>query len=107
MDNGGCCLGVTNLPPSCADYPEIMEASRPFTFQGTKFYFLRKINFESVYQTNAMHFFFTLLRYHASICLGPICSPSSVKVKQVPFATLYTQPPDDGLQMGPKHVEAW
>jgi hypothetical protein len=28
-------------------------------------------------------------------------------LKQVPFATLYTRPPDDGLQMGPKHVEAW
>jgi hypothetical protein len=23
------------------------------------------------------------------------------------IATLYTWPPDDGLQMGPKHVEAW
>jgi hypothetical protein len=31
----------------------------------------------------------------------------AIKVKQVPFATLYTRPPDDGLQMGPKHVEAW
>jgi hypothetical protein len=30
-----------------------------------------------------------------------------VEVKQVPFATLYTWPPDDGLQMGPKHAEAW
>jgi hypothetical protein len=35
--------------------------------------------------------------------------PSTVdlEVKQVQFATLYTQPPDDGLQMGRKHVEAW
>jgi hypothetical protein len=30
-----------------------------------------------------------------------------LEVMQVPFATLYTSPPDDGLQMGPKHVEAW
>jgi hypothetical protein len=30
-----------------------------------------------------------------------------LEVKQVTFATLCTQPPDDGLQMGPKHVEAW
>jgi hypothetical protein len=30
-----------------------------------------------------------------------------LEVKQVPFATLYTLPPDDGPQMGPKHVEAW
>jgi hypothetical protein len=28
-----------------------------------------------------------------------------LEVKQVPFATLYTRPPDDGLQMGLKHVE--
>jgi hypothetical protein len=47
VDKGGCCLGVTNLPPSCADYAEILGASRPFNFQGTKFYFLRNINFES------------------------------------------------------------
>jgi hypothetical protein len=26
---------------------------------------------------------------------------------EVPFATLYTRPPEDGLQMGPKHVEVW
>jgi hypothetical protein len=26
--------------------------------------------------------------------------------KQVAFATLYTQPPDDELKMGPKHVKA-
>jgi hypothetical protein len=31
----------------------------------------------------------------------------ALKVKQVPFATLYTRPPDDGLQMDLKHVEAW
>jgi hypothetical protein len=24
-----------------------------------------------------MHYFFTLLRYHAPTCFGPICSPSS------------------------------
>jgi hypothetical protein len=30
-----------------------------------------------------------------------------LEVKQVPFGTLNTRPPDDGLQMGPKHVEAW
>jgi hypothetical protein len=28
-------------------------------------------------------------------------------VKQVPFAILYTWPPDDGLQMSPKNVEEW
>jgi hypothetical protein len=76
-----------------------------------------------------MHYFFTLLRHHACICFGPIFSPSSggraynaasgscftpkstvgypVDCRQPPFATLYTRPPDDGLQMGPKHVEAW
>jgi hypothetical protein len=30
-----------------------------------------------------------------------------LEVKEVPFATLYTRPPDDGLEMGPKRVEAW
>jgi hypothetical protein len=30
-----------------------------------------------------------------------------LEVKQVPFATLYIRHLDDGLQMGPKHVEAW
>jgi hypothetical protein len=30
-----------------------------------------------------------------------------LEVKQVPFATLHTRPPDDRLQMGPKHVQAW
>jgi hypothetical protein len=66
-----------------------------------------------------MHYFFTLLRYHTSTCFGPICTLSSgqarpgpptvdLEVIQVPFATLYTQPPDDGLQMGPKHaLEVW
>jgi hypothetical protein len=28
-------------------------------------------------------------------------------VKLVPFVTSFTMPPDDGLHMGPKHVEAW
>jgi hypothetical protein len=32
---------------------------------------------------------------------------SRFKVKQVPFATLYTRPHDDGQQMDPKHVEVW
>jgi hypothetical protein len=27
--------------------------------------------------------------------------------KQVPFDALYTRPSDEGLKMGPKHVEAW
>jgi hypothetical protein len=27
--------------------------------------------------------------------------------QQVPFTTLYTWPPDGGLQMGLRHVEAW
>jgi hypothetical protein len=30
----------------------------------------------------------------------------ALKVKKVPFATLYTWPPDDGLQTCLKHVEA-
>jgi hypothetical protein len=30
-----------------------------------------------------------------------------VKSKSSTIATLYTWPPDDGLQMSPKHVEAW
>jgi hypothetical protein len=85
-----------------------------------------------------MHYFFTLLRYHASTCFGPIFSPSSggrvynvangtcftskstvggpawpsphtvdSEEIQLTFATLYTRPPDDGLQMGAKHVEVW
>jgi hypothetical protein len=32
--------------------------------------------------------------------------PVNLEVKQVSFATLYSRPPDDGLQIGPKHVEA-
>jgi hypothetical protein len=70
-----------------------------------------------------MHYFFTLLRHHAATCFRPVCSPSSavlnekeivpshpgpptvaLKLKQVPFATLYTPPPVDGLQTGPKRV---
>jgi hypothetical protein len=31
----------------------------------------------------------------------------NLEEKQVPFATLYTWPPDDWLQMSPKHVEMW
>jgi hypothetical protein len=27
--------------------------------------------------------------------------------KQLPFAALYTRPPDEGLKLSPKHVEAW
>jgi hypothetical protein len=80
-----------------------------------------------------MYYFLTLISYHASTYFGHICSPSSggrvnnvangtcftvkatvggtptvaLTVKQVPFATLHTQPPDDGLQMCPKDVEAW
>jgi hypothetical protein len=30
-----------------------------------------------------------------------------LEVKQVPFATFYTLPLDDGLYMGPKHVGVW
>jgi hypothetical protein len=30
-----------------------------------------------------------------------------VKSKISTFATFHTWPPDDGLQMGPKHVKAW
>jgi hypothetical protein len=28
-----------------------------------------------------------------------------LQVKEVPFVSLYTRPPDDGLQMGPKNVD--
>jgi hypothetical protein len=38
---------------------------------------------------------------------NPGLSTVGLKVKQVPFATAYTWPPDDRLQMGPKQVEAW
>jgi hypothetical protein len=80
-----------------------------------------------------MQYFFNLLRYHASTCFGPICSPSlggrvysvvngvfsvlsrlsvgpptvDLEVKKARSVTLYSRPLDDGLQMGPKHVEAW
>jgi hypothetical protein len=30
-----------------------------------------------------------------------------LEVKQAVYATLYSRPPGDGLQMGPKYVEAW
>jgi hypothetical protein len=30
----------------------------------------------------------------------------NLQVQQITFTTLYTQPPDDGLQMSLKHVEA-
>jgi hypothetical protein len=40
--------------------------------------------------------------YH--LVLGP--PTVDLEAKQVPFTTLYTQPPDDGLQMAPKLVEA-
>jgi hypothetical protein len=39
--------------------------------------------------------------------LDPGLLTVDLEVKQVPSTTLYTWPPDDGLQMGPKHVEAW
>jgi hypothetical protein len=32
---------------------------------------------------------------------------SRFKSKNSTIGTLYTWPPDDGLQIGPKHVEAW
>jgi hypothetical protein len=33
---------------------------------------------------------------------------NDLEVKQVPFAIyIYVLPPDDGVQMGPKHVEVW
>jgi hypothetical protein len=37
--------------------------------------------------------------------IGPLTV--DLAVKQVPFATLYTRPSDDGLEIGPKRVEAW
>jgi hypothetical protein len=37
----------------------------------------------------------------------PNSATVDLEVKQVPFATLYTRSPDDGLQMGPKHLEVW
>jgi hypothetical protein len=36
--------------------------------------------------------------------LDPGLTTVNLEVKQVPFATLYNRPPDDGLQMGLKHV---
>jgi hypothetical protein len=30
-----------------------------------------------------------------------------IQVKKLPLAKLYTLPPDDGLQVDPKHVEVW
>jgi hypothetical protein len=42
-----------------------------------------------------------LLQYRMSA--GPL--RIDFEVKQEPFATLYTRPPDDGLQIGPKRVE--
>jgi hypothetical protein len=51
------------------------------------------------YQHDAL-FFFTLLPYHVSTCFGPFV----VHHKE---AKCIMWPPDDGLQMGPKHVEAW
>jgi hypothetical protein len=43
--------------------------------------------------------------YQQEALLGP--PTVDLAVKQAPSATLYTRPPDDGLQMDPKHVEAW
>jgi hypothetical protein len=81
-----------------------------------------------VQHTNTMQYFFTSFRYHTSTCFGLICSPSSggqvynvamvlllllqrlsagLESNNSTIATLYTWPPDDELQMSPKHVEVW
>jgi hypothetical protein len=39
--------------------------------------------------------------------VDPLTLDLEAKVRQVPFATIYTRPPEDGLQMGPKHAESW
>jgi hypothetical protein len=74
------------------------------------------------YQHDAL--FFTLFRYRACTCFKLICSPSSggqvYNVAIVPVVLLkrlsagLSRPtdsrlphPNDGLQMSPKHVEAW
>jgi hypothetical protein len=44
---------------------------------------------------------------YLSVGLDPGPATVDLEVKQVPFATLYIRPPDDGPQMGLKHVEAW
>jgi hypothetical protein len=38
---------------------------------------------------------------------GPDLPTVHLEINQLPFATLYTWLPDDGLQMGLKHVEGW
>jgi hypothetical protein len=30
-----------------------------------------------------------------------------LELKEIPLFTLHNRPPDDGLRMAPKHVEAW
>jgi hypothetical protein len=45
----------------------------------------------------------TCFTFKATVGVSPTVA---LKVKQVPFAT-YIHSPDDGLQMSPKHVEAW
>jgi hypothetical protein len=62
-------------------------------------------------------FVFTLLSYHTSTCFGPIIKRQNVymgkwylldlEVKQIPFTNIYILRPNNGLQMGPKHVELW
>jgi hypothetical protein len=54
---------------------------------------------ECIYVANG-----TCFTFKATVGVSPTVA---LKVKQVPFATLHTSPPEDGLQMGPKHVEAW
>jgi hypothetical protein len=58
----------------------------------------------------AMVFILHLIRLSASQCeeLLPIqAAGSRFKSKRSTIAILYTWPPDDGLKMRPKHVEAW
>jgi len=45
-------------------------------------------------------FILSLFRQSTSTCFGHICSPSSGGILYI-----YSIPPDDGLQICPKHVE--
>jgi hypothetical protein len=50
---------------------------------------------------------FVFLLSGLSAGLDPGLLTVDLAVKQAPFATLYTRPPDDVPQMGLKHVEEW
>jgi hypothetical protein len=57
--------------------------------------------------TTFFHFIADLDENELAVPSHPGPPKVNLEVKQVPFATLYTPPPDDGLQIDPKHVEAW